>query len=175
MGAPHSLVGQELIEALTKEARVCPPGAFAELGVYKGGTAWHLAAIAREQDRRLWLFDTFTGIPFADDVDHHKPGDFADTTRQAVEAVIPDALIVEGVFPESAARLPLDPFAFVHVDADQYRSVLAACKVFGPRMVPGGVMWFDDYGALAGATLAVDEAFPGRIERVLRGRCLVRF
>jgi O-methyltransferase len=176
MGArPHSLVPRSLIDALIREARGCPAGAFAELGVYKGGVAWHLAGVAREQGRALWLFDTFSGIPFADPIDVHKPGDFGDTSREAVALAIPDAVIVAGVFPESAAALDLPGFAFVHVDADQYRSVRAACERFAPLMVPGGVMWFDDYGCLDGATRAVDEAFAGHIRRTLLGRALVRF
>jgi hypothetical protein len=175
MGAPHSLVASPLIDALVAEARGCPPGAFAEFGVYKGGVAWHLAAAAREQARALWLFDTFEGIPFSDPIDYHKPGDFSDTSLHAVRSAIPDAIFVPGVFPESAADVDLPAFAFVHVDADQYRSILAACDRFGPLMVPGGAMWFDDYSKLDGATRAVDEVFGSRVKRVVDGRAMVRF
>ncbi len=173
---PASLVRPGVIGAMVQAAAATPPGAFAEFGVYKGGTACWLAEVARRQDRKLWLFDTFCGIPVEDPVDRHAVGDFGDVSLDAVRAAIPGATFVVGVFPESIKGLQLPPFAFVHVDADQYRSVKAACEVFGPLMLPGGVMWFDDYGyaSTPGATQAVDECFAGRIEPAA-GRGLVRF
>lgn len=176
---PPSLVRHGTIMAMLAIATAMPAGAFAELGVYQGGTAWWLGHVARSQARELWLFDTFTGIPNADAVDLHKVGDFGDTSLAQIEALIHDAIIVPGVFPGSAQGYALPPLAFAHVDADQYSSVKAACEVFGPLMVPGGVMWFDDYGcpSTPGATQAVDECFAGRIEPPTRsgGRALVRF
>lgn len=176
MEAPASVVRPAIIEAMVAAAAATPPGAIAELGVYRGGTAWWLAQVARRQSRALWLFDTFCGIPCADAVDVHQVGDFSDTTLEEVQRLIPDAVFVPGEFPASASRHALPTFAFVHVDADQYRSVRAACEVFGKLMVPGGMMWFDDYGVetTPGATAAVNECFGGRIERAA-GRAQVRF
>ena len=55
-------------------------GACAEVGVYKGGTA-ELIAINRKE-RPLYLFDTFSGIPYSGKHDnHHKMGDFNDTRK----------------------------------------------------------------------------------------------
>ena len=64
-------------------------GDFWECGVYKGGTAAILAEIlarkAPKSGRRLNLFDTFEGMPETDPSrDLHKPGDFADTSIDAV-------------------------------------------------------------------------------------------
>lgn len=172
-----SVVGMSAISALVDRASQAPAGAFAELGVYQGGTACWLAAVARVQTRALWLFDTFTGIPFADPVDQHQVGDFGDTSLEAIAKAIPEAIIVPGVFPQSLDGCLLPSFAFVHVDADQYRSVRSACLIFGQLMVPGGVMWFDDYQSptTPGATLAVDECFPGRLEKDACGKSFVRF
>jgi hypothetical protein len=175
--APESLVESGVINELVKLASAAPAGAVAEFGVYRGGTAWHLARLAREQNRALWLFDTFSGIPCADPaIDVHKVGDFGDTSLEAVKKAIPDAVFVAGVFPESVKGKELPRFAFVHVDADQYASVRAACEIFAPLMLPGGVMLFDDYGIATtpGATRAVDELFPRR-ELSSHGRAVVRF
>lgn len=154
---PAPLIGELEAHWLRGVAWAMPKGNFVELGVYQGGSAWHLAEVAKAQDRKLYLFDTFTGIPFQDQVDSHQTGDFCDTSSEAVAALIPSAIIVKGVFPET--MIPLLPVALVHVDCDQYRSVKAACEIFPKFMVPGGVMIFDDYGQLEGATLAVDESF----------------
>lgn len=179
--SPPTLVApgkvQAMLELAAGAAAAAPAGAFAEFGVYKGGTAWCLARLAREHKRELWLFDTFNGIPCADPaIDYHKVGDFGDTSLEAVKARIPDAVFVPGVFPQSVASRELPKFAFVHVDADQYESVKAACEVFGPLMLPGGVMWFDDYrcATTPGATKAVDECF-GPLVAFHRGHAYMRW
>ena len=161
--APMSLVTGHVIDELIESARLTPSGAFIEVGVYKGGTAWHLAALARSQGRPLYLYDTFTGIPYADPaVDSHVVGDFRDTSAAAVQEAIPDAIIIEGIFPQSAIEMP--PIAFAHLDCDQYQSIREASEYLIPRMVSGGVIWFDDYNCLSGATRAVHDVFGDRVQ-----------
>lgn len=169
---PSSLVLDGDIEQLCLMAIQCPPGAFIEVGVYKGGTAWNLAQIAREQWRRLYLCDTFKGIPHFDEEmgDKHKVGDFSDVDPEYTMKQFADAGFVVnwvvGVFPESASIIPANErFAFAHLDCDQYRSVKESAEWLIPRMVPGGVIWFDDVDRLAGATRAAEELFAGRILR----------
>jgi O-methyltransferase len=113
--------------------------------------------IARRQARRLYLFDTFSGMPFSGRYDRHQVGEFGDTSLALVREILPEAIIVPGVFPESAEGVGMERLAFVHVDADQYASIAAATRVFPPLMVPGGVIVFDDYGLLPGATYAIDD------------------
>lgn len=169
---PNPLIGEPTAAWLAGVAWASPEGCFVEIGVYQGGSARFLGEIAKAQGRELFLYDTFTGIPFKDAVDSHQVGDFSDTSAEAVAEAVPHAVIVKGVFP--ASLVPMPPVAFCHVDADQYRSVKAACEVLGPLMVKGGVMVFDDYNALEGAKRAVDECFPGRIDHSGR-RAAVRF
>lgn len=153
---PNSLVGIDAIADLCGFARSGPPGCFVEFGVYQGGSAWHLAQLAREQGRALYLYDTFTGMPFAGENDSHKPGAFGDTSLEAVKAAIPDAIYCVGVFPETLVEMP--PIAFVHVDADQYQSLKDAFRVFVPLMASGATIVFDDYLCnLPGADLAIHE------------------
>jgi hypothetical protein len=58
-------------------------------------------------------------------------GEFWDTSAAAVGALIPDAILVPGVFPESAkaVKFARKPIAFVHVDCDQYESVARGVPV----------------------------------------------
>lgn len=156
-----SLIGPKELKELESAARAAPPGDLVEVGVYKGGSAAVLGKVAREQGRRLFLFDTFTGIPFRDDgVDHHNVGDFDDTSAEAVQAAVPNAHIREGLFPDTLTD-EVGPIALAHIDCDQYRSVRACCQELAPRMVRGGVMVFDDPNVLPGAALAVRESFDG--------------
>jgi O-methyltransferase len=133
---PNSLIGDGAIEEMCEYARAAPEGCFVEFGVYRGGSAFELAKVARERGQPLYLYDTFDGMPFSDDGDSHKAGEFADTSETQVKAAIPDAIICKGVFPDSIVEMP--PIAFVHVDCDQYRSVKSACEHFAPLMARGG-------------------------------------
>lgn len=144
------------------------PGCFAELGVYKGGSAYLLAARLGKQT--LHLFDTFKGMPEPDPkVDLHAKGNFSDTSAESVLRFLgrPDRVkIHEGLFPNTASGLESERWSLVHVDADLYRSVLDACVFFWPGLIPGGAMVFDDYGfaSCPGAKKAVDEFFPARTD-----------
>lgn len=154
--SPDTLLGQIAIESICSIASACPPGCFVEFGVYKGGSAWHLARLAEEQGREIHLYDTFTGIPYREDFDNHLVGDFADTDYETVCAAIPYARVHKGVFPDTLVAMP--PVAFAHIDADQYRSIKAAIEVLGPLMVKGGAMVFDDVPCLVGSTRALNES-----------------
>lgn len=164
LAAPTSLVCQNTIEEMIAYARTVPAGCFVEVGVYKGGTAWHLSQLCQEECRRLFLYDTFTGIPYCDAaVDSHKVGDFRDTSAEAVAAAIPHATVVPGIFPGSA--VPMPPVAFAHIDCDQYQSVKEAAQFLLPKMVHGGILWFDDFNCLPGAAKAVYEVFGNWVEQ----------
>src|SRR5262245_25949255 len=160
--APPDMIGLSGIRKITELAAGTPDGCFVEVGVYRGGSAWHLAKIARLQRRALHLFDTFTGIPFKGDGDTIEVGHFADTSEAAVKKAIPDAIIHAGLFPQT---LPpsLTNIAFAHIDCDQYDSVKSCIENLWPLMVSGGIMYFDDYHWLEGATRAVDESFAGKL------------
>jgi O-methyltransferase len=174
---PKSVIGTAALHELVQTARAAPSGDFVEVGVYKGGSAAHLAGVAKDKARRLFLFDTFTGIPFADpDLDHHKVGDFNDVSLEEVRAALPEATIAAGVFPNTLKYCPdLGPIALAHIDCDQYKSVRESAIALVPLMAPGGVMVFDDYNVLNGARKAVDEQFGKRVEVSPCGKAWVRF
>jgi len=52
-----------------------------------------------------------------------------------------------------------DKIAVLRLDTDWYESVKASLEALYPRLSPGGVIVFDDYGAWNGARKAVDEYF----------------
>ncbi len=164
---PYSLSHIDLPSAVPRFKRselfaLCaraPQGKFAELGVYRGGTAWLYYQVAHQRGCELHLFDTFCGIPEASYMDTMKKGDLADADLPALRAHMPDAHLHIGVFPET---LPADltGFSFVHIDCDQYATCEEAIAAFWPRLVPGGILAFDDYPEFSGIRSAVDWAFP---------------
>lgn len=150
-------------------AQVLPLGGEVwECGVYRGGTARLLAetmADGATAARALRLFDTFAGMPAVDAAaDRHRAGDFADTSEASVAAFVGHSSFVTthaGRIPETFAPFDNSRLAFVHVDVDLRQSVLDCCTFAWPRLVPGGVMVFDDYGfaSCPGARDAVDAFF----------------
>ena len=169
----ETVVGPVTLNALRDTLRTMPPGCVVEVGVWKGGSAWYLLEVCREQGRELFLYDTFTGMPFADPDDSHGVGDFNGTSAEEVQAIMPDAHVIAGIFPDTLVEMP--PIAFAHVDCDQYRSVKSCIDVLSPLMVAGGMMWFDDYACTNGCTKAVHEAYgEGNFERIV-DKAQVRF
>lgn len=158
-----SVIGTGGLRTMLELAAGTPSaGCFVEFGVYRGGSAWHLARLAGAQGRALHLFDTFAGIPERSVHDQqHAVGDFGDADLTTVRSLIPSAIFHVGVFP--ATMTDIGPIAFVHIDCDQYRSCLAAIEQFWPRLISGGLLLFDDYGATSGVTKAVDGVFADRI------------
>ena len=162
MKRPSSLIHDGAVSETAGIAKGAPEGCFVEVGVYKGGMAYALAEVAREQGRELHLFDTFTGIPFQDPGDNHKAGDFGDVVLADVQAAIPDAHFHVGVFPGTMPK-DMPPVAFVHCDVDQHESVRAVINEFWPRLVVGGVMAFDDMNQTAARAL-IEKTFGERLQ-----------
>jgi len=167
-----TLVNKETIKELLNIASETPEGSFVEVGVYQGGTAYYLSLLAQKQKRDIYLYDTFTGIPYKDEIDQHDVGDFKDTSYETVKNLIPYAKVIQGIFPKSAVKM--GAIAFAHIDCDQYRSIIESVEYLKPLMIKGGVMWFDDYGCLAGATKAVHDLFGSNIE-IVSNKAMVRF
>ena len=159
---PQMLIGISGNKALAQEARKAPNGCIVELGVYQGGSAIFLAAVAQEQGRALHLFDTFSGIPDGTIEDGVDWGDFSDTSLERVKSLIPDAVYHVGKFPDTLTD-DVQEIAFIHADCDLYGGMKAIKTQLWDRMVPGAMIFFHDYDELTGVKKAVDEDFPDAI------------
>lgn len=155
---PPSQVSEPRCRDLVMLAEGTPEGCFVEVGVYKGGSAWHLYQVAQKQGRKLHLFDTFSGMPFQDTGDQFPQGSFFDTKPETVQSWMPLAILHVGTFPATMHPAVKD-VAFAHFDCDQYRSTRDCIHEFLPRMVDGGIMAFDDYPEIPGVVKAVNEVF----------------
>ena len=154
--------------SLAKEAAKLPDGDFVEIGVWRGGTGCIIAAQASisAPGDTVYLCDTFTGVVKAGDSDrHYQGGEHADTSEQAVlsltqEIGLENVRILAGVFPDQTGHaIESHRFRFCHIDVDVYQSGLNILNWVWPRMVPGGIVVFDDYGYLStgGITKLVNE------------------
>jgi O-methyltransferase len=172
---PHTLVSPDRCWILLSFMRhaLALTGDFAEFGVFRGGTALLAAEILAEahDPRTIHLFDSFAGMPETSAGEAFGKGDFSRTSEAAVQALMATAdarvAIHAGFIPDSFRGLGLPRLAFAHVDVDLYQSVLDCIEFVYPRLVPGGILIFDDYGfpSCARSREAVDRAFATRRER----------
>ena len=143
------------------------PGAFAELGVWRGFTSSFIHSQAAH--RPLYLFDTFNGFPGSDGTDER----FRDTSVDGVRQRIGDCSNVifrVGRFPETAQGLESELFAFVVIDVDKYEPTRAGLEFFYPRISRGGYVFVHDYNSPEseyGVSRAVREYLKGKPEQVV--------
>lgn len=149
-------------------------GDFAECGVYKGGTGLLLSnVIAERPEKKLYLFDSFKGMPSHADpaTDYHGPGGLGDASYDKVKSLFTgreQVLIIEGFLPETLEPIKERNFAFVHLDVDIYRSTKDCLEFFYPRLIRGGILVSDDYGIpryKLAARKACDEFFADKPEK----------
>ncbi len=151
------------------------PGAFAELGVWRGNSAKVLRHLA--PDRKLYLLDTFEGFSTKDtatDPSHAHHSGFADTTLDRVKNFVginDNTVYCPGYFPDTASMIPpSEKFAFVHLDCDLEAPIRAGLDYFYPRMNRGGMIFVHDYesgGAWPGVKKAVDEFLADKPESLV--------
>lgn len=141
------------------------PGDVAEFGVFRGHTALALHAWLERShaDKRLFLFDSFEGLPAsAHPLDRHWRARDLGSDVQGVKRLFqgsPRVEIVPGFFADSLPQHPSLRFCFCHVDCDLYASTMECLEYLYPRLSPGGAVVFDDYGfrRCAGVREAVRE------------------
>jgi len=156
-------------------------GDIIECGVYRGKSLFRLCRELknRSAQKMVYACDSFAGFPasrlrafdrtlfrplrklrakfrLADDVPRrlHQFGKYYDV----------QVAVVQGWFEETLPKLPVEKFCFIHLDVDIYESYRECLEYLYPRLVPGGVVVFDDYASSRwpGARKAVDEFFADR-------------
>ena len=148
------------------------PGGAAEVGSYRGGSAWFIASALRAQlgeDLPFHVFDTFAGHPAAaisGQDTFHEPGNFSGTSFDAVREYLspfPQIVFHRGDVLDSLPQLPEAVYRLVHLDTDLYLPTKACLEYFEPRLSRGGVIVLDDY--LEGAD--VFQAWDMRTEQLM--------
>lgn len=136
---------------LAKQAAALP-GDFLEVGVWRGGTACLLARAATGTNKTVYLADTFAGVVKASSADDwYRGGEHADTSVETVQELlksvgVTNCEILTGIFPDDTGQRVRGGLSFVHIDVDVYQSAKDIFEWAAPRMQPGAVVVFDDYG-----------------------------
>jgi len=192
---PYSMVTADRLRNVYDVARDVErrrvPGAFVECGVWRGGCAAIMAAVAQRagSGRRIWLFDSFEGLPAPTAPDGTKAAEWAGAPGAAElgradrlvasEQDVRDVLARAGVdrgpieirtgwFQSTlpAARAEIGPIALLRLDGDWYESTMTCLENLYDQVAPGGTVIVDDYDYWEGARRAVDEFLARRGERV---------
>jgi hypothetical protein len=154
------------------------PGDIVECGVYKAASLIRFATFRNQLEndwsRKIVAFDAFgkfpsTGLSLQEDLKfvarfEEAGGDglTAAEIRSIMDAKgFRNISLVEGNVLESIPRyleeFPATRIALLHLDMDVKEPTSFALEHLFDRVVPGGIVVFDDYTAVAGATQAVDE------------------
>jgi hypothetical protein len=130
------------------------PGDFVELGVFKGHTTLFVAEYLGVADwpQRWFLYDTFDGIPedqldpgWSENNTAAYRGTFSYEEVRERFAPFPNIQVIQGRVPEILAETCPDQISFLHMDLNNATAEVQALDALFERIVPGGVIVFDDY------------------------------
>ena len=150
------------------------PGDLIETGVWRGGVTILFRAILAaygETDRKVWVADSFEGLP-APNADDYPADDGVDLShiqelKIGVEAVkanferydlLDDQVeFLVGWFSDTLPTAPIEQLSVLRLDGDLYESTMDAIVALEPKVSVGGYVIVDDYGAFEPCQKAVDE------------------
>lgn len=160
-----------------------------ECGVFTGSSLVACSRYAHESGIpfKMLGLDTFCGLPPLSEQDkQYAPADatyltktlFTETSKAGVQALVDKAGLSgsvelrEGLFSETLPTLDEQRYHYVNIDCDLFEPHIECLEYFYPRMVPGGVIFFDDYNSVnyPMAGKAIDQFFSDKPEKLAQIR-----
>jgi O-methyltransferase len=161
------------------------PGCVVECGVWRGGMSAGLATVLGAQ-RQYFLFDSFEGLPPAQEVDGEAALRWQQNKRSpnyhnncaADEEFAKRAMklsgarsyqLIKGWFDKTLpAFRPPEPISLLRLDADWYDSTMICLKSLFEFIAPNGLIILDDYHTWDGCSRAVHAFLSERsaVERI---------
>ena len=145
------------------------PGDYVEFGCYAGDTSLMLAEILVGSEKKLYLYDSFEGLPEKSSQDASDAGrDFVkgalavskkDVKARFLRAGLMVPVIKKAWFNELTSEDVPDKIAFAFLDGDLYESIRDSLRLVEEKMAEKAVISVHDYAnpALPGVAKAVDE------------------
>jgi O-methyltransferase len=140
------------------------PGDFIETGVWRGGACIFMRAalsVYGDQTRKIWVADSFEGLPKPDGRYQQDEGQVFWTFRalaiphDQVKAnfsrysLLDDRVrFLKGWFKDTLPTAPIERLAILRLDGDMYSSTMDALTSLYPKLSSGGFAIIDDYGAV---------------------------
>jgi O-methyltransferase len=146
-------------------------GDFIETGVWRGGACILMKGVLaayRDDKRRVFVADSFAGLPPSDlrdfPVDAPFPAGLYQASRTAVEdnfrrfgLLDQRVVFLEGWFKDTLPSAPTDKLAVLRLDGDLYESTIEALDGLYHKVSYGGFVIVDDYGAIEVCAKAVHD------------------
>ncbi|CAF3432229.1 unnamed protein product [Rotaria socialis] len=133
-------------------------GDFIECGVWRGGSSVFARAILKalnNNDRHVWLADSFQGLPKArtpNDHDHWSKMEYLKVSLEEVQTnfrsfnLLDDRVhFCKGYFVDSLPRCNVSRIAVFRMDGDMYESTMDQLFNLYSKLQIGGVIIIDDY------------------------------
>lgn len=150
------------------------PGDLIETGVWRGGATIFMRACLKvygANDRTVWVADSFEGLPVPDPAKY--PADAGDIHHTYDELRVSldevksnfaryglldnNVRFLKGWFRDTLQEPPIERLAILRLDGDMYESTMDVLRALYSRLSVGGCVIVDDYGAVKGCRLAVDD------------------
>jgi len=174
----HTMIGMHRLDniqfCIEDVLRKDIPGDLIEAGVWRGGATIFMRGVLAAHgvtDRRVWVADSFRGLPPPNP--DRFPADADDTlhtfSQLAVSAeevrgnfekyglLDPQVCFLEGWFQETLPSAPIEKLAVVRLDGDMYESTWVGLTHLYPKLSRGGYIIIDDYGAIEACRQAVED------------------
>ncbi len=159
------------------------PGGVMEIGVFKGGSLIQWATfrelLENEKSRKIVGFDVFGPFPETNKIQSDKVFirnwnyQFANDFISEDEIIaslklknIGNVHLIKGdvcdTIPKYLNDNPAFRISLLHIDTDVYDPCKVVLDHCWDRIVPGGVILFDDYATIEGETVAIEEFIEGK-------------
>ena len=165
----HTMVGLERLRNLRRLVgqilRDGTPGDLLEAGVWRGGASIYMRALLAAHavsDRRVWVVDSFAGLPPPNETDF--PADRGDRLHEIDYLAVPleevrrnfqkygllDSQVefVPGWFKDTLPITPVRQLAILRLDGDMYESTMQCLQSLYGRVARGGFVIIDDFSLL---------------------------
>ena len=174
----HTMIGRKRLQnlrVLTEQViQDGVPGDFIETGVWRGGACILMRAILSAygiNDRRVWLADSFSGLPKPDETQY--PADQGDEFHTYTDLAVSQAevednfrqydlldeqvVFLKGWFKDTLPTLSAEKFALLRLDGDMYESTIVALNHLYPSLSINGYIIIDDYHTVPACKKAISD------------------
>lgn len=161
----HSMIGMKRLNNLQfcveSVLQNNVPGDLIETGVWRGGACILMRAILKAygvNDRKVWVADSFQGLPPPSDQyeadagdDHHTHDVLAVSVGEVRENFARYNLLdknvgfLQGWFKDTLPFAPIERLAVLRLDGDMYESTIQALDALYAKLSSGGFVIVDDY------------------------------
>lgn len=148
------------------------PGDFIETGVWRGGATIFMRGCLKafgDDCRRVWVADSFEGLPKPspnkyphDAGDIHHSYEYLRVSDEDVrrnfaryKLLYDRVKFLKGWFRDTLKTADIGDLAILRLDGDMYESTMDALNALYDRVVIGGFIIVDDYGAVPGCKQAI--------------------